>query len=383
MSCLEYTEKQNRANSVYLWPTAVVAQLVEPQIVTLVVAGSSPVDRPSYLRRDGLPIMAYVVSTGGIFGARHSRPTFYLTWILMRPEQSAPSMLAVLGKQLRVYQWVKNVLLFVPIALAHELHDTQALISVLFGFVAFSCTASTVYIINDISDVEHDRMHPRKRHRPLAAGHISVPAAIALAGVLLACAVAITVTLMPPAFAGWLACYAVVTTVYSFVIKRLVLIDVIALAGLYSLRIAAGGAAADVPVSTWLLGFSLFLFMSLAFLKRYTELLDTIERDGRTVSGRGYHVGDADFVLVAGAALGFVAILVFTRYLDAQQVRDLYKHPEYLWLITPCLVYWVSHLWLRAHRGEMHDDPIVFAARDGASWIVGAAIVVITIAASL
>ena len=161
------------------------------------------------------------------------------------------------------------------------------------------------------------------------------------------------------------------------------LIDVIALAGLYSLRIAAGGAAADVPVSTWLLGFSLFLFMSLAFLKRYTELLDTIERDGRTVSGRGYHVGDADFVLVAGAALGFVAILVFTRYLDAQQVRDLYKHPEYLWLITPCLVYWVSHLWLRAHRGEMHDDPIVFAARDGASWIVGAAIVVITIAASL
>lgn len=301
----------------------------------------------------------------------------------MSSEQTAPSLLAVVGKQLRVYQWVKNVLLCVPIALAHELHDTQALLQVLFGFFAFSFTASSVYIINDIADVEHDRQHPRKRHRPLAAGHISVPMAIALATVLLASALAITVLLMPGAFAGWLAFYAVVTTAYSFVIKRMVLIDVIALAGLYSLRIAAGGAAADVPVSTWLLGFSLFLFMSLAFLKRYTELLDTIEREGRTVSGRGYHVGDAHFVLVAGAALGYVAVLVFTRYLDAEQVRNLYVHPEYLWLIAPCLVYWVSHLWLRAHRGEMHDDPIVFAARDVASWVVGAAIVAITIAASI
>jgi len=301
----------------------------------------------------------------------------------MSPEQSAPSMLAVLGKQLRVYQWVKNMLLVVPIALAHQLHDTQALLHVLFGFFAFSFAASTVYIVNDIADVEHDRLHPRKRHRPLAAGHISVPAALGLAALLLTSAIVITVLVMPPAFAGWLAFYAVVTTAYSFVIKRMVLVDVIALAGLYSLRIAAGGAAADVPVSTWLLGFSLFLFMSLAFLKRYTELLDTIEREGRTVSGRGYHVGDADFVLVAGAALGYVAILVFTRYLDAEQVRNLYVHPEYLWLIAPCLVYWVSHLWLRAHRGEMHDDPIVFAARDAASWVVGAAVVGITIAASL
>lgn len=301
----------------------------------------------------------------------------------MSPEQSAPSMLAVLGKQLRVYQWVKNVLLVVPIALAHQLNDTQALLHVLFGFFAFSFTASTVYIVNDIADVEHDRLHPRKRHRPLAAGHISVPVALGLAALLLTSAIVITALVMPPAFAGWLAFYAVVTTAYSFVIKRMVLVDVIALAGLYSLRIAAGGAAADVPVSTWLLGFSLFLFMSLAFLKRYTELLDTIEREGRTVSGRGYHVGDADFVLVAGAALGYVAILVFTRYLDAEQVRNLYVHPEYLWLIAPCLVYWVSHLWLRAHRGEMHDDPIVFAARDAASWVVGAAVVGITIAASL
>jgi len=328
--------------------------------------------------------MAFVVYGGGIFVALpKDADVVSRTWMIMSPEQTAPSLLAVLGKQLRVYQWVKNLLLVVPIALAHQLQDTQALISVLFGFLAFSCTASTVYIINDIADVEHDRLHPRKRHRPLAAGHISVPAAIALAALLLTGAIMITVLVMPPAFAGWLAFYAVVTTAYSFVLKRMVLVDVVALAGLYSLRIAAGGAAADVPVSTWLLGFSLFLFMSLAFLKRYTELLDTIEREGRTVSGRGYHVGDADFVLVAGAALGYVAILVFTRYLDAEQVRNLYTHPEYLWLIAPCLVYWVSHLWLRAHRGEMHDDPIVFAARDAASWVVGAAVVAITIAASM
>lgn len=328
--------------------------------------------------------MAFVFYGGGIFVALpKDADVVSRTWMIMSPEQTSPSLLAVIGKQLRVYQWVKNLLLVVPIALAHQLQDTQALISVLFGFLAFSCTASTVYIINDIADVEHDRLHPRKRHRPLAAGHISVPAAIALAALLLTGAIMITVLVMPPAFAGWLAFYAVVTTAYSFVLKRMVLVDVIALAGLYSLRIAAGGAAAEVPVSTWLLGFSLFLFMSLAFLKRYTELLDTIEREGRTVSGRGYHVGDADFVLVAGAALGYVAILVFTRYLDAEQVRNLYTHPEYLWLIAPCLVYWVSHLWLRAHRGEMHDDPIVFAARDAASWVVGAAVVAITIAASL
>ena len=293
------------------------------------------------------------------------------------------SLVVVIAKQMRVYQWVKNLLLFVPLALAHRIADTHALLMCVLGFVAFSCAASAVYVINDLIDLEHDRQHPRKRDRPLAAGLITVHVAVLLVVVLLSVASYIAIAFMPPAFIMWLGFYAVVTTAYSLLLKRLVLVDVIALAGLYSLRMAAGGAAAEIAVSTWLLGFSLFLFMSLAFLKRYTELLDTIERDGRTVSGRGYHAGDAEFVLVAGASLGFVAVLVFTLYVNGPQVQSLYTRPYLMWLIAPCLVYWLSNLWLTAHRGGMHDDPIVFAARDTSSWSVGAAIVIIAIAASM
>jgi 4-hydroxybenzoate polyprenyltransferase len=301
----------------------------------------------------------------------------------MAPDHVPPNIIGVIVRQVRAYQWVKNLLLFVPIALAHRISDVEALVACLLGFIAFSCTASAVYIVNDIADLEHDRRHPRKRNRPLAAGHLSVGTASAIAVALVAVALTLTIMALPPEFGLWLGIYAVVTSLYSFILKRMVLVDVIALAGLYSLRMAAGGAAADVPVSTWLLGFSLFLFMSLAFLKRYTELLDTIERDGHVVSGRGYHAGDASFVLVAGTALGFVAVLVFTLYVNAPQVQTLYTRPFLMWLVAPCLVFWVSHLWLSAHRGHMHDDPIVFAARDGMSWLVGIAITIIVIAAAL
>lgn len=293
------------------------------------------------------------------------------------------SMLVVLARQARVYQWVKNLLLFIPLALAHRISDTQALIMCALGFVAFSCAASAVYIVNDIIDIEHDRTHPRKKGRPLASGQLSIRGALLMVVLLLIVSAYISVALMPTSFLMWLGLYALITTAYSFFLKRMVLVDVITLAGLYSLRMAAGGAAADVQVSTWLLGFSLFLFMSLAFLKRYTELLDTIERDGRTVSGRGYHAGDADFVLVAGASLGFVAVLVFTLYVNGPQVQSLYTRPYMMWLIAPCLVYWLSHLWLTAHRGGMHDDPIVFAARDIPSWAVGVTVATIAVVASL
>lgn len=296
--------------------------------------------------------------------------------------QHSSSFISIVVRQIRVYQWVKNLLIIVPLLLAHKTHDTQAIMHCILGFVAISFLASSVYVLNDLADVEHDRAHPRKRYRPIASGAISIAQAWALVGVLMSGVVALCAFYLPIAFVTWLAVYAVTTTLYSFVLKRLVLVDVIALAGLYSLRIAAGGAAAAVEVSPWLLGFSLFLFMSLAFLKRYTELRDTIERDGHIVSGRGYHVGDASFVMIAGTALGFVAVLIFTLYVNGTQVQALYSHPNRMWLISPCLVFWISHLWLTAHRGGMHDDPIVFAARDAQSWIVGALIVVIAIAAT-
>lgn len=296
--------------------------------------------------------------------------------------QPNTSFVGIVIKQIRVYQWVKNLLLFVPLLLAHKTSDTQAFMHCIIGFVAMSFLASSVYVLNDLADVEHDRAHPRKKYRPIASGAVSIAQAWTLVAILLGTSAALCMLYLPPGFVAWLGVYAVATTLYSFVLKRIVLVDVIALAGLYSLRIAAGGAAGQVDVSPWLLGFSLFLFMSLAFLKRYTELLDTIERDGHVVSGRGYHVGDANFVLIAGTALGFVAVLIFTLYVNGTQVQALYAHPNRMWLISPCLVYWISHLWLTAHRGGMHDDPIVFAARDYPSWIVGALITGIAIAAT-
>ena len=283
---------------------------------------------------------------------------------------------------MRLYQWVKNLLLLVPLLLAHRTHEVSALVTCLWGMLAFSLVASSVYVVNDLVDLEHDRLHPRKRFRPLANGDVSVGFARVIVGLCLIAASAISLLVMPMAFTLWLATYAVVTSAYSFVLKRIVLVDVITLAGLYALRVAAGGAAANVEVSPWLLGFSLFLFMSLAFLKRYAELRDTIEREGTHVSGRGYHVGDSTFVLVAGTALGFVAVMVFTMYVNGPQVQALYTHPYRLWLIAPCLVYWVSHLWLTAQRGGMHDDPIVFAARDAHSWAVGLAVAIIAMSAT-
>lgn len=285
-------------------------------------------------------------------------------------------------RQMRLYQWVKNLLLLVPLLLAHRTHEVSALVTCLWGMLAFSLVASSVYVVNDLVDLEHDRLHPRKRFRPLANGDVSVGFARVIVGLCLIAASAISLLLMPMSFTLWLATYAVVTSAYSFVLKRIVLVDVITLAGLYALRVAAGGAAANVEVSPWLLGFSLFLFMSLAFLKRYAELRDTIEREGTHVSGRGYHVGDSTFVLVAGTALGFVAVMVFTMYVNGPQVQALYTHPYRLWLIAPCLVYWVSHLWLTAQRGGMHDDPIVFAARDAHSWAVGLAVAIIAMSAT-
>lgn len=283
---------------------------------------------------------------------------------------------------MRVYQWVKNLLLFLPVALAHRLTDLHALSMCLLGFISFSFMASSVYILNDILDIEHDRTHPRKRHRPLAAGHMTMRTAWILLVTLFSVSTYISIVHLPIQFGMWLALYVVVTSAYSFALKRMVLIDVIVLAGLYSLRMAAGGALASVVVSTWLLGFSLFLFMSLAFLKRYTELKDTIDQEGCVVSGRGYHTGDAEFILVAGSSLGLVSVLVFTLYVTGPQVQALYTHPYLMWLIAPCIVYWISHLWLVAHRGGMHDDPIVFAARDPISWAICATVTLIAVMAT-
>jgi len=301
---------------------------------------------------------------------------------ILQAMQTSPSLISTIVKQIRMYQWVKNLLIFIPLLLAHKTGDSNAIVQCVIGFFALSFLASSVYVLNDIADVEHDRAHPRKRYRPLASGALSISQAWILMLSMLSISSLLCFLYMPLNFVAWLCVYACATTLYSFVLKRIVLVDVITLAGLYSLRMAAGGVAAGVEVSPWLLGFSLFLFISLAFLKRYAELRDMTEREMPTVAGRGYHERDANFVMMAGTALGFVAVLIFTLYVNGPQVQQLYSHPSRMWFICPCLIYWVSHLWLTAYRGGMYDDPIVFAARDYPSWIVGGLVVLIAISAT-
>ena len=273
-------------------------------------------------------------------------------------------------QQLRAYQWVKNLLLFVPLILAHQVNDTSAWLTLLVCFVAFSLAASAIYTVNDLSDIESDKLHPRKKGRPIPSGRLTPRSAIYLAVLLLATSAIISVAFAPLEFSYWLLTYVVATSLYTFLLKKVVLLDVLLLAGLYTLRIAAGGSAVHVEVSPWLLAFSLFIFTSLAFLKRYTELMDTIEREGRVVSGRGYRVGDADFVRVVGPSLGLLAVFVFTLYLNSEEVTRLYTAPGRLWFVAPVLLYWVARMWLKGHRGHMHDDPILYSVKDPASYVV-------------
>ena len=290
----------------------------------------------------------------------------------------------LLVRQLRPHQWSKNLLVFIPMILAHDVglgsNHAPGVWKALLAFLSFSFVASAVYTLNDLADRHSDAAHPRKRFRPLASGAISARLAVMLIVVLLAAAAPMAAQLSA-SFTVLLAIYLASTTLYSFWLKRLVLIDVIVLAGLYTLRIIAGGAATETPVSTWLLMFSLCVFTSLAFLKRYTELRDTVEREGRTISGRGYRVGDAHFVLIAGTAIGYLAVFVFAFYLSGTDVTRLYAHPTRLWAMVPVLLYWISRMWLKAHRGEMHDDPIIFALRDRATYILGVIMVVIFVVA--
>jgi len=277
---------------------------------------------------------------------------------------------------------VKNLLLMVPLVLAHVLDEWTRVADVIVAILGFSLCASAVYVVNDLVDVESDRAHPTKHRRPLAAGTVAAPLAKILAFVLVVSGLALGYAVSMSTLA-WMGLYVVVTSLYSFWLKRLVIVDVVVLSGLYTLRLAAGAAAADVSMSGWLATFSLFFFTSLAFLKRYVELRDTVEREGRVIAGRGYHVGDAVFVAVTGVALGFLAVLVFTLYLQSHDVRVLYTHPDVLWFVIPLVIYWVSRTWLVAWRGTMHDDPIVFAMRDIPSYVVFGLTAVILYVATL
>lgn len=275
-------------------------------------------------------------------------------------------------RALRPWQWVKNLLLIVPLVLAHRVFEPALALRAVVAIAAFSLVASAGYVLNDLRDADADRLHPRKRFRPFASGELSAGTGWVLAAVSAAGGVALAAAFLPMPFLVALLSYFAASLTYSAVLKAIPLLDVLGLAGLYTLRLFAGGLAVDVPVSTWLFAFSMFLFLSLAVVKRYSELTLVHGRDGSEAPGRGYRTQDRRVLGPIGIASGFLAVLVLALYVTGEDVRALYRRPEMLLLICPPLLYWIARLWLLAGRGELHDDPVLFTLRDPASWAVGA-----------
>jgi 4-hydroxybenzoate polyprenyltransferase/phosphoserine phosphatase len=271
---------------------------------------------------------------------------------------------------IRMHQWLKNLLLFVPLAAAHQLHDGAAWQALILAFMAFSLCASAVYITNDLFDLESDRLHPRKLSRPFASGTLPAWQGVLLTPVLLSFSL-ILALLVGTAFVLWLTVYFVLTCAYSFGLKRLMLVDCLTLAILYTLRIVAGAAAAQVELSFWLLTESLFLFLSLAFVKRYAELSLQSDSGKTQVHGRSYRIEDAPLIRTLGVTSAYVAVLVLALYLNSNAVLVLYPNRVIAWAAVPCMLFWVNWMWLQANRGNMHDDPLVYAVKDKVSLLAG------------
>jgi len=274
------------------------------------------------------------------------------------------------GRVVRIHQWLKNFLLFVPLLAAHDLGNKNAWALLILALISFSLCASAVYIANDLLDLESDRLHPRKNARPFASGLIPVWKGVVLAPILLTISICIGYAVGVP-FLSWVLFYFVLTCAYSWVLKRIVLIDCVTLALLYTLRIIAGAAAAGYVLSFWILALSVFLFLSLAFIKRYAELSVQLIAGNEKIHGRGYRTSDAALIQTMGIVSGYVAVLVLALYLNTETVTKLYRMPEVIWGAVPIMLFWISWMWIQAHRGKMHDDPLVFAVKDRASLIAG------------
>jgi 4-hydroxybenzoate polyprenyltransferase len=291
--------------------------------------------------------------------------------------------IALLTSALRVHQWIKNLLIFVPLLMAHKILDGSSLVRTVYGFLAWCLCASGVYLVNDWFDLEADRRHPHKMYRPLAAGTLSYRSLWLLVPVLFLFGLGIAFFLLPFAFGWTLLLYVALTTSYSMYLKRVLIVDVLVLATLYTLRMLSGGFATGIPVSPWLLAFSMFLFLSLAFVKRYAELGNPPSGSRGGAARRNYRTEDIELLKAIGPASGYLSVLVLVLYINSREVASLYRQPIILWLVGPCLLYWITRVWLLAHRGEMHEDPIVFTVKDPASYIAGAMVAAVIIAATL
>jgi len=272
---------------------------------------------------------------------------------------------------LRGHHWAKNLLLFLPLALSHNL-TVEPLVRTFAGFVLYGCCASGLYILNDLLDLHSDREHPWKKGRPFASGEISIPEGLLASSCLLLTALGLGVWLDVP-FGVALLGYATLTMLYSLYLKRIALLDVFTLSSFYSFRILAGALISGTPLSQWFLAFSMFFFLSLAMAKRYSELLHASDLVKAGNSGRGYHTGDRELLLSLGVGSSFSAVVIFSLYVHSPDVRLLYSSPEFLFLLCPIVLYWLSRNWLLAHRGELKEDPVTLAIRDPVSYGVALA----------
>lgn len=290
---------------------------------------------------------------------------FFIEKIFPRPVTGLRAWIKVF----RLHQWVKNSLIFIPAFAAHTAMTADVWQSLTLAFLSFGLCASFVYVLNDLLDLDSDRKHPRKRYRPFASGHVPIWIGIAMTPMLILSSLLIAVE-VGNNFLYWLLIYIGLTSLYSWGLKRLVIIDVLTLAILYTLRIVAGAAAIGMPLSFWILAFSIFLFLSLAFIKRDAEL-QSYDGEVQQIHGRGYIKSDAPLVQQLGVSSGYAAVLVLALYINSENVIKLYRMPEMIWGAVPLLLWWLSWMWFKANRGLMHDDPIVFAIKDKTSLFVG------------
>jgi 4-hydroxybenzoate polyprenyltransferase len=287
-------------------------------------------------------------------------------------------------RALRPIQWVKNVLLFVPLLLAHQVGNIDRLLACCLAFAAFSACASAVYVLNDLLDIESDRHHPTKHKRPFASGALPIYYGPILVVGCVAFGVTLSLATLPAEFAAYLGLYLVVNCLYSFWLKQKLVLDVLMLAGMYVLRIIIGGVAADLVVSEWLMALSMFLFTSLAFAKRHAELARLSEEDQQSARGRGYRVEDLGLIETVGPTSGYLAVLVLALYINSENatMKQLYTHPRALWLICPLLMYWVTRFWFIVKRRELNEDPVLFAVRDRVGIVIAIVIAALAIMAS-
>ncbi|WP_447968958.1 UbiA family prenyltransferase [Nitrospira sp. M1] len=278
-----------------------------------------------------------------------------------------------LVQALRLGQWVKNILVFLPLITAHQFGHWEQSTQVVLAFVSFSLCASSIYIFNDLLDLPADRRHPKKKHRPFASGALSIPYGLLMSPTLFLGSVILAHATLPLSFLYILSLYAVSTTGYSLFFKQVAILDVLILAGLYTLRVLAGGMAIGVSISSWLLAFSMFLFLSLAFTKRYLELQYRKVRHNQGLDRRAYRGLDKHLLAIMGMISGYLSVLVLALYINSPDVLTLYQHPKTLWLICPLLLYWISRNWLLANRGTLDDDPLILAIKDPHSYLVAIA----------